>query len=505
MTSPAAPGPASPASGPGQGMDSFYLKLRELGIVRPTVGRRAGGVCAGVGAKLGLAPGAVRLGFVLLMIFGGVSLVVYLIALALLPNEDGKILLEEALRRGDGGGIVLLIVIANVLISQISDNQWLWLGVPLALATWWGVSYAVTGRHPTLPRFARPSGPTGADPTTPGNAPTYAAPAPVAAPTLTRPAPWPAPSGSSPLPGPGSGSSTVPVPTVLTRPIPIGTAGPRPQDAPGWPAAADPVRAMGPGRTYVPAKVAVAVPPKRARAGFAFWLVAIGVGIASVAMTQANVAPQTSQKSVALGLAIGSGLMGLLLLVAGVRGRRAGGTALVTTMALIGSAFLAFGPTNMPWSGGVGQRIWQPSASADQEYSLAAGDGELNLSRITPGEGPIEIRATVGLGQLTIVVPAGLRVRVDASLGAGEVSYVDAAGSHTLLAGSGKPDPVAVGDPAADPHVIVQASVGLGELEVRGPDAPARGGKSKSPATTSVGVPVQSTPASTVGSPGGAR
>jgi len=79
------------------------------------------GLRPGVADRLGIDPLIVRGALIVLLFVGGLGGLVYLIAWALLPDQNGKILAEAALH-GDGWGIALLIVIGIALISNISDR-----------------------------------------------------------------------------------------------------------------------------------------------------------------------------------------------------------------------------------------------------------------------------------------------------------------------------------------------------------------------------------------------
>ena len=57
-------------------------------LLRPRNGRMAAGVCAGLAAYFGVDVNLVRLGFGVLTVFYGLGILVYLIAWAILPEED---------------------------------------------------------------------------------------------------------------------------------------------------------------------------------------------------------------------------------------------------------------------------------------------------------------------------------------------------------------------------------------------------------------------------------
>ena len=131
------------------GLDGMFSTLRGFGVRRNTDDRWLAGVCSGIADRLGIDPLIVRGALIVLLFVGGLGGLVYLIAWALLPDQNGKILAEAALH-GDGWGIALLIVIGIALISNISDRWWLWtILVPVGLLC--------GGRSTPLGRERRPS------------------------------------------------------------------------------------------------------------------------------------------------------------------------------------------------------------------------------------------------------------------------------------------------------------------------------------------------------------
>ncbi len=70
-------------------MDDIRSSFARQGLIRPWEGRIVGGVCAGVGRRLGLTPWISRLLFVLLlMVLPGSQLLVYPILWILMPAEE---------------------------------------------------------------------------------------------------------------------------------------------------------------------------------------------------------------------------------------------------------------------------------------------------------------------------------------------------------------------------------------------------------------------------------
>ena len=72
----------------GHGLDGFYAALRRPGIVRGTNERWFAGVAGGIARWLGVDPLVVRAGFILLSIFFGVGVSLYLVLWLLMPLAD---------------------------------------------------------------------------------------------------------------------------------------------------------------------------------------------------------------------------------------------------------------------------------------------------------------------------------------------------------------------------------------------------------------------------------
>jgi phage shock protein C len=74
-------------------MDDIRSAFARQGLVRSRDGRLVGGVCAGVGRRLGLTPGISRVLFVvMLMLLPGSQLLVYPVLWVLMPDEESVLL-----------------------------------------------------------------------------------------------------------------------------------------------------------------------------------------------------------------------------------------------------------------------------------------------------------------------------------------------------------------------------------------------------------------------------
>lgn len=130
------PGPETSSSsraGPGAG---FFDSLRRGGLVR-TDERWIGGVGAGLARRLDVDPLLVRGVFVVLTFFGGLGLLLYGLAWALLPEEsDGRIHTQEALRGRFDAGLAGALVM--VMVGLTRPGLW-W------QAFWWGDAWGLLG------------------------------------------------------------------------------------------------------------------------------------------------------------------------------------------------------------------------------------------------------------------------------------------------------------------------------------------------------------------------
>ncbi|SFR69630.1 phage shock protein C (PspC) family protein [Agromyces sp. CF514] len=118
----AAGGPyaATPPDTTGPG---FYAWLRRLGL--PRRAGWLGGVCAGIGARLGIDPIIVRGIVVVVAVLGAPFVLLYAIAWLLLPDTDGRIHLEQLTRGVVDPAIVGIAVMAVLGFIPLVQGGWL--------------------------------------------------------------------------------------------------------------------------------------------------------------------------------------------------------------------------------------------------------------------------------------------------------------------------------------------------------------------------------------------
>ncbi|GAA2743912.1 PspC domain-containing protein [Terrabacter aerolatus] len=445
---------------PGQGqeqrnaLDGLYTALRRPGIVRQSNGRWFAGVANGIARWLGVDPLVVRAGFILFSIFFGMGFALYLVLWLLMPDERGEIHLERALKHGEGSSIFLLVVTA---VSVLGGGPW-WGGdsrgfrffgfVLLVVGAWWFLKRTDTGRElmAAAPWRSRAGGPTG-----PSTGPSTGAPSgvdPVTGAPFPSPAAAPTASTTAPSPAYGStGNAAANAGATLAAP---------------HPPAPTPVRERTP------------------TIGFAGGLLLLGLAIVTgVVLSSVALAAGWPGNHVAIGIASGLGVLGLGILVAGIAGRRTGGLALFAVVGMIAAAASTAAPMGLsqPWQAG-DRSYTVTSMTPAPAYELGLGQMTVDLSsanwKATPGQDTVT--ATVGVGELDLVVPDGVSVVVNGRARAGEIlatgptvagEGMRRVGPDELQhQGTGWTQRVTFGDPTKTPEIVVNADLGVGQIKI---------------------------------------
>jgi phage shock protein PspC (stress-responsive transcriptional regulator) len=105
--------------------DRFFASIRRTGLVRSR-DRWVAGVAGAVAQRTGVHVNAVRIGFVVLSLFGGIGLGLYGLAWALLPDVTGRIEAQAA-QRGDVSA-ALALAVGLVVLDLVLGNGLLGLG-----------------------------------------------------------------------------------------------------------------------------------------------------------------------------------------------------------------------------------------------------------------------------------------------------------------------------------------------------------------------------------------
>lgn len=135
----------------------------------------------------------------------------------------------------------------------------------------------------------------------------------------------------------------------------------------------------------------------------------------------------------------------------------------VTIAIVLTGAFLALvASTGVPFTGGIGDRVYQPASLAQVQSTYRASIGSLtvDLRRVHFAATTLHVTASVAVGVVTVEVPPGVVVDVSAHSGFGNVT----ASPGDLQSFSG-PDDVA-GRAATRPQLELVAEAGVGQVRL---------------------------------------
>lgn len=459
-TGPAGPDPAPGSSAPdqppidtnrpGNAPNSFFAAVRRLAITRSD-DRWIGGVSGGLGDRFGIDPLLVRGIFFATLLLGGLGLVAYGVAWALLPERrDGRIHLEEMIQgRFD---IALLGALAFVIVGFGRGDNWFFFWAPpeWVQAILW-VSFIggvvmliaiVSNQQSSKPR--PPSGPY--VPPTGYPAATYPAATYPSAPVSPAAPSAPAPAYGAPTDAPAWSTSYTPTPPP---PAPRPVAPPRP------------------------------VPPPRPRTpGAGVGTVGVVVALSLLSLAVLLIAERAGDFTGPVGLtALGVGIVlcGLGIIVSGLRGRTSGGLGgLAVVGILVAVPVGAVQNATWVWSGDSqhdfsadGTVVVTDRTDAANGWSVGFGDVTIDLSGVPMTSETLEVPISLAAGDLTVVVPSDASISADVDAGAGTVRWevdgetksVDGVGLNprTFTAGAIDDD---------GPQLALQVQIGAGDVSI---------------------------------------
>ena len=403
------PPPAAPPPWFGEGGPSFSRER----LVRPTRGRYVAGVCSALGRATNTDPVLWRVLLVVLGLFGGVGMLIYLIGWLVIPGEgDAVSPIESLLGRGRSAMApfsVVLLGAATVLTFAFIVHDG-FRATLLGGAVLVGVALLIrrnTGAARSAP--VAPSGATSgpaADPSTGGAAFPFA-PMDRTTAFAAAGAPSAAPTAGSPAPG-GPAATTAPAGEPVTAPLPPRPPGyqpprftpPPPSDyrapfAPHGPYAghtsAAPPRPPRPPRPPKP-------PRERSKLGrITFFAVLMVLGVlALIDVAAASV-------SVSAYFAAALATIGLGLLVGAWFGRARG----LIMLALIATLGLAISSGVERFGGQVANSNYQPQSISQvaDRYDFKVGDVTLDLRAVDFTGVQQDTTVTMDLGQVRVLLP----------------------------------------------------------------------------------------------------
>jgi phage shock protein PspC (stress-responsive transcriptional regulator) len=474
-----------PAGPPPPGQSGFAGRY---GLVRPLQGRYLAGVCAALGRATNTDPVLWRVLLAVLGFFGGIGIVIYVVAWLIIPSEgDTASPLEALLGRGQSSmspvTVLLLGILVAVILGFIITDEFraLLLGAAIVVG---GVLLLTRNGNPS--GTAPPAGP-GAPPPPPPVPPTAAPaaypPPPPPPPAAPAPAPTPAgppahPAGGWP-PGRTGAAPTWPMPPSgpplwgppVAGPPPTGAppagapGGYRPPFAPHGPYAG--TQPAGPPRPPQPAP-RPAPPRERSRLGVAtvsVILLIVGLVTALDLAGVVNVRVSTYFAAILLTIALG-------LLVGAWFGRARWliPLGLVTALGL-GVATVAESPRSGPirwWARHdvAGDVLWRPSTYDElaTRYQSNFGNATLDLTDVDFTDRDAYIAVEVNFGNLTVLVPPDVDVTARADVNAGSAQLFRNSdggfGNSTEVTDLGE-------DGAGGGKLRLELEVNAGNVEVR--------------------------------------
>ncbi|MHA7295371.1 PspC domain-containing protein [Arthrobacter sp. HLT1-21] len=397
--------PIATANAPAGTATNFFGWLRGLGTIRGQ-DRWIGGVATGVATRTGLDPVLIRGILVFLAIFGGIGVLLYGLAWALLPEPDGRIHLESATRgtwtSGMTGAVVLTVIglwRPNLPIfggDGFGALFWtiFWVGA-VVLAV-----YLVATRSS---KKAEASGTTGQTYTVASEEQGQALP-PGALP------PPPLYSQLPPLPAP---RHSPPAPRKPSTPKPTG-------------------------------------------AELALYLGGALIVVGSVLMLDYTGIIGLGSSVVPVAIAAGLILLGLGIVTLGIRGHTSGFLGFMAGVGI--AAAVVAGSTFATGTITVGSSaVWTPTTEepASEGYTVVAGQGTVDLSNLTNLDADVVVPVNSLAGNVGILIPDDVPVQVRSSIALGALSTVDN-GQEATAGGMWHPAEIDLNENASGPSIILE-------------------------------------------------
>jgi phage shock protein PspC (stress-responsive transcriptional regulator) len=411
--------PAGDPNGPlpGRQTQNFFDWIRSQGIYRGR-DRWIGGVASGIAHRLGVDPLIIRGVLIVLTVFAGIGVLAYGLAWALLPEPDGRIHVQEAAAGRWTAGMTGALVTSVIGFPSLGTGVWgwdrfgfgafvwtvFWVGGAIYLVYYLSQRNKIRNRAAAMPSRYDSAAPAGgavfavnprtdAGPQSAGSFPQGGGQ------TYGHPADSSRVSGAGPDWGPPPPSGPIASDSVPAGPVPPGGYGPASGTTPPPPAAP---RNLGPGAPAVAITVGSAL--------------LVGGGIK--ALDAANVI-DLGDAGNALVWAFGAAILGLGILLAGLRGRTSGILGFFAVVALLIGAIFSVVPH--------GDRFrfqnadWTPASiqQAQDGYEITGGAGTVDLTKLTltpPLGSDVVVPIDATASNLTVVIPATVPVHVQADM-----------------------------------------------------------------------------------------
>lgn len=471
--------PAAPQPG------SFFDWIRGAGLVR-TDDAWLAGVAGGIARRTGLDPLIVRGIILVVAILGGPVLFLYAVAWALLPDSQGRIHAERAIKGIFDPAMIAIGVLVVLTFVPFMQGIW-WQGAPdfwnmpewleSTLRSGWVIAL-VAGLIWLTVVIARrtPAGSPAsfaADPrphadfwTSQAEPPAFGSPAPFTA-DATGSAGGPGTAGGAgAVPGAPTGSTWFATPEAAHAGYGQSTPGawtPGQAERDAQRRARDAARAQQ--RREHEERY------RRRQPGAAFVSIALGLALlAGVFVTIALGYTTFSDTALLIGVGSALGVIALATILAGIRGKESGALGFFAVVAILVLLVVGVFPRGTAVSV-VGNTTWEVTDAAEGSstgFSMAAGSPTLDLSglddRGADTGGLVEL--WLGAGTVELVLPEDVPVILDVAGGVAGISYVGADGESRERGAPIYREVVRFGDTTDDDTTTVRIWLGAGSVDI---------------------------------------
>jgi hypothetical protein len=190
----------------------------------------------------------------------------------------------------------------------------------------------------------------------------------------------------------------------------------------------------------------------------------IGIGVALLAASVAGLVLSAWASAMGYWAVVAAVVVALgLALVAGAFTRRREARWLVLPALVLAVPLGVVSAADVDLRGGFGERRYRPTSAAEiaPAYRLGAGRMEIDLRNVDFAGAERRIDVGLGMGEAVVVIPRNVCVATHATVGAGLARALDRAdGGMDIELSDQAPSPPGV------PRVVVNADLGMGQLQV---------------------------------------
>jgi phage shock protein PspC (stress-responsive transcriptional regulator) len=399
---------------------------RQRRLERSRSDRWLTGVCGGLGAYFGLDPILFRIAFIVLTVAGGAGLWLYLAAWLLLPEQGShNSIAHHALGHRRSVATIAAVVLIAIGIGNLTSEVHIFHGgrIVWALLLIGGGIYIFRSTSGDRPELGDP--PVDPEPPPPPVRPGTGDGAAWAS-AWSSPA-TPATPSSGP---PASGPPTPPPPSTAEATVPWSVPAPPPPK----------------GRSITP---------------FVVSLLLVGGGLAAF-LDAADVVHLSPVPVLAVCVLV----TGVALVLTTWWGRGRGLIPIGILLALALGVATTVDSLDVPLRGEVGDRQWRPTdiSAVRPTYRLRMGTMTLDLTSVSFTGADRSLVATVGVGELVVLVPDAVGVDVDARVGMGAIALFGRDDGGGVRVERTRTAPATTPDAG---HLQLRLKTGIGRLEVR--------------------------------------